>query len=230
MFHKPEFVFVGETGVPRGYGDARKAIEALDRYARVHRFYMQDRGEKERLTAIDTYIVEQEGELHHFEYIPDSGPRLGAVVHNKYGHPLEYFANYHFESQKSSREYVRKAIMAWELREGPRVGDAIIQPKSSSTLREDLRDQDERMTRFTQNVGDGMQTGGGSGSYHMSPEGFVSYSGGLDRPIPFTRIEDTGHRRWGQFWFFLDGWAGAHRGVYFVAPIRVYKELPIHQE
>lgn len=95
--------------------------------------------------------------------------------------------------------------------EGARVGDYI-------------KIEDNFYTRITHICIDGTaQTGGSSGgSYYLSKSG-ASYSGGLDSGINTQHIELTEETKTGNVWFFSGDISGAHRGVTFSVPMRVYK-------
>jgi hypothetical protein len=148
-----------------------------------------------------------------FEYVrPDCSPLFAAIFDNRAdGQSLDNYRNRHLWGRANSESYVQKAESAWKERTGPRVGDYVRHP-------------DGKLTRFTYDWGDGLQAGGGRGSYHLTRCGFASYSGGLSAGIPRDRLTRTGETMPGEFWFFLDGWTGAHRGVSISIPCRVYQE------
>lgn len=111
-------------------------------------------------------------------------------------------------------EIARGRLSTWNERQGPRVGDWV-----------DMLDGTQR--RFTHNWGDGLQTtcgNGDSGSFYFA-KGCMSYSGGLDPSIPNGQLVDTGETRLGCAWFFHHDHSGAHRGVYFKAPCRVFRQV-----
>jgi len=86
-----------------------------------------------------------------------------------------------------------------------------------------IRGYDGKMTRFTHAWNDGIQTGGGMGSFYLCSNGHASYSGGLDSSVPYDLIELTGEYKDGQFWIFHKEYSGAHRGVYYNHPCRVWR-------
>lgn len=79
------------------------------------------------------------------------------------------------------------------------------------------------MERVTHVWDDSVQGGGGQASYYMSKTGSGSYSGGLNRGVTKDKLESTNEFKDAMFWMFSDDWAGAHRGVDFVCPVRVWK-------
>jgi len=86
-----------------------------------------------------------------------------------------------------------------------------------------IKGYDGKMTRFTHAWGDGIQTGGGMGSFYLCSNGYASYSGGLDSSVPYDLIELTDDYKDGQFWIFHKEWSGAGRGVYYNHPCRVWR-------
>lgn len=99
--------------------------------------------------------------------------------------------------------------------EGPRVGDFLSSP--------------EGFLRFTHDWGDAIQTTvrpphpcSGDGSFYLG-EGFASFSGSLDPSIDKTKLQDTGEKQHGSFWFFHHDFWGAGRGVTFRIPCRVFR-------
>jgi len=105
---------------------------------------------------------------------------------------------------------LNESLSEFNKRQGPRVGDYLELPHGL-------------VTRFTHAWDDGIQIGGGSGSYYLGKSGYVSYSGGLDPSIEYTSIEATDKVKDGMVWFFDQGWSGGGRGVYFYIPFRVFK-------
>ena len=99
----------------------------------------------------------------------------------------------------------------WNECRGPRVGDWIRMPGGS-------------MRRFTYAWPDGIQTTweDHDGSFYFGENG-ASYSGSLDRTIPYDKLVQTDERRWGRFWFFHHNWAQAHNGVHFSIACRVFE-------
>lgn len=101
--------------------------------------------------------------------------------------------------------------------------DAFESNPSVPKVGEWIEGYDGKRTRFTHAWDDGIQTGGGMGSFYLNVGGSASYSGGLDSSVPYDLIEVTDERQDGQFWIFNHGHSGAHRGVYYNHPCRVWK-------
>lgn len=101
-------------------------------------------------------------------------------------------------------------------------------PPSIPQVGEWVREVDGRMSRITYiwELDEGaihIQHGGsGSGSYYLLDSGHESYSGGLDPGFPGAELELTDETAPGQVWFFHHDFPGAHRGVYFMMPERVW--------
>jgi len=89
-----------------------------------------------------------------------------------------------------------------------------------------IKGYDGKMTRFTHAWDDGIQTGGGQGSFYLCSNGKASYSGGLDSSVPYDLLEKTEERVKGQFWIFHKECSGAHRGVYYSHPCPVCSHSP----
>jgi hypothetical protein len=120
----------------------------------------------------------------------------------------------HFDEKDA--EIVLASVVIWNERGGPRVGDWCRMP-------------DGEMRRFTYAWDDGMQTTirgstGGHGFYF--DRGYVSFSGSLDRTIPFSQIFPTDEIKPGEAWCFHRGMPRAHSGVYFTVPCRVFEVRP----
>lgn len=99
----------------------------------------------------------------------------------------------------------------------PRVGDFVRFPTGE-------------LERISHRWPDGFQTSPTrSGSYYLCSEGNASYSGGLNPSIPKESLLPIDELMDGQFWFFHHGCAGAHRGVYFSIPCRVYETTAPYQ-
>lgn len=216
MTHFP-FVVVSHSGLPTGYTTLDDALMQFMRNtfgAFLVKTAMEERGQ-----AIRDAVI-QNGGYRHWEH--EGGGfgetrQTGAIFHL---HPHEFvedFRNKHFPPSGDLRggrstDYIVEAEAAWAKREGPRVGDYIIHP-------------DLTRTRFTHDWGDGIQAGGGAGSYCIGREGYLSYSGGLTKAIPKDKIEYAGYEAPAEVWFFRDGFPGAHRGIPATIIARVYKEL-----
>lgn len=112
-------------------------------------------------------------------------------------------------------EIARQRLAEWNERQGPRVGDWV-----------DMLDGTQR--RFTHDWGHGLQTTSGNqpgdASFYFYGH-CMSFSGSLDRTIPRNRLQDTGDFREGRAWFFHHNQAGAHRGVHFSVPCRVFRQI-----
>lgn len=65
-------------------------------------------------------------------------------------------------------------------------------------------------------------TYGMGGSFYLF-DGFGSFSGALDAPVNM-RLEHTGYML-AHFWMFYGNSSGAHRGVWFTIPARVWTEV-----
>lgn len=193
------YVYVNGNGLASGFDDPTSAVEWF-----IKRNFAYNR---EPVAAVERLV--SDGILRLDEDRPDCSPRHAALIRNDDKLPLEAFVNAHLWTLPRSMEYLRSAMAAWELREGPRVGDYCFEGR--------------KCTRFTHAWDDGLQTGGGNGSFWIGNHGLVSYSGGLDPVVPYDKLEDTCTRRWGEFWFFKDGWSGAHRGISCLMPVRVYR-------
>lgn len=213
----PAFVTVNTAGIPAGHDTAAAAIDAHLRDIGGDWNLFGDR--RPQVVA----DLDRDGESIFWMHRDGSQPMAAAVFRNDPGRDLpgkigngrpwavRFFQNAHILHRENSRNYLAEAAANWGRRVGPRVGDYV-------------RHLDGSETRFTHDWGDGLQAGGGRGSYHISRGGFASYSGGLSARIPRARLTATGETRPGEFWFFLDGWTGAHRGVYVQLSCRIYKE------
>lgn len=100
-------------------------------------------------------------------------------------------------------------------------------PPSIPQVGEWVREVDGSMSRVTYvwELSDGLyvQAGGGElGSFYLLDSGHESYSGGLDPGFPGERLTLTDETAPGQVWFFHHDFPGAHRGVYFMMPERVW--------
>jgi hypothetical protein len=59
-------------------------------------------------------------------------------------------------------------------------------------------------------------------SFYLSDGGSVSFSGGLDLPVPKAKFTPTDERREGRVWFFSQNQASAHNGYHTEAAFRVW--------
>lgn len=107
-------------------------------------------------------------------------------------------------------------IESWEARPGPRVGDFCIWPGGWV----------ERFSYHwdTDSEKGSLQTARG-GSFHISRDGYASFSGGLEPPVMIKRLRELPEKRPGAFWFFSHEIMGAGRGIDVFMPCRVFKVL-----
>ena len=79
-----------------------------------------------------------------------------------------------------------------------------------------------RMERISHDWGDAVQTSV-DGSWYLGDGGYVSFSGGLNPPIPKAELADTGETEPGSFWIFHhDEWR-ANNAHQFKAPCRIWR-------
>lgn len=150
------------------------------------------------------------GESYTYNFYQDGMALQVAAAHLDTQDDIETYYNTHLDNRKASRDYIQSARAGWQARDGaPRVGDI-------------CRKLNGKTSRFTYDWGDGLQDGGGSGSYHVSKSGLVSYSGGLSDTVMLGDIQETNEMSWENFWFFLDGFAGANRAIGIVLPVRIW--------
>lgn len=104
--------------------------------------------------------------------------------------------------------------------------DAIDRPRRGDYVRFPTGE----VERFSNEFGTALQTSPiWAGSFHLHAGGVSSFSGSLNPPIPADSLTLTTERMDGKFWFFHHGETGAHRGVYFAMPCRVYETTaPYH--
>lgn len=217
MTHFP-FVVVSHSGLPTGFTTLDDALTQFMR--NTFGTFLVKSAMEERGPAIREAVIKDGGYRHWQHESCNMGEtrQCGAIFHT---HPHEFpedFRNRHFPPSGTplggrSTDYIVEAEAAWAKREGPRVGDYILHP-------------DLTRTRFTHDWGDGIQAGGGNGSYCIGKQGYLSYSGGLSKAIPKDKIEYAGYEAFAEVWFFRDGHVGAHRGIPATITARVYKELP----
>lgn len=74
---------------------------------------------------------------------------------------------------------------------------------------------------FTDDDEISLQLSSGGGRYYLGAWGGCSYSGSLDPLIKVCPTLEPVHIL-APAWLFLDGYAGAHRGVDFLAPFKVW--------
>lgn len=115
---------------------------------------------------------------------------------------------------RKDHEILVSSVVELHKREGIRVGDFI-------------RYADGAMRRVAHIWDDGagnaleiQPTDGGS--FHLSPSGSVSFSGGLHRSIPAESLTDSGQHAHGAVWFFHHDIWGKDRGVNAGVTFRIY--------
>lgn len=107
----------------------------------------------------------------------------------------------------------QKNLVAFDDRQGPRVGDFIIFADGVTRRISHKWDfQGERETDY--------QTSDG-GSWYFG-EGYCEFSGGLYGPVPESTLTPTEEKRDGAVWFFHHNFAQADNGVHTTIPFRVY--------
>lgn len=84
------------------------------------------------------------------------------------------------------------------------------------------------MTRIAR-VDDSMAQLGQGKPYIYLDDGFASYSGTLDYPIPVTNLSDSGHSEKALFWTFKDG-ARANNGIDLELVVKVWTVKPEIQD
>jgi len=119
-----------------------------------------------------------------------------------------------YELDEKDKAILAERIKVWESRtDGPRVGDYVITSKG--------------LLRLTHDWGDMIQTTVKGYSYdvsfHLSRDGYMSFSGSLDPGVPKDRLILTDEVREGTCWFFSYDYAEAHNGVRVTVPCRVYR-------
>ena len=118
-------------------------------------------------------------------------------------------------------DYLRQCVEAREKLEGPRIGDFIFLKNGNTE-------------RFSHDWGDSLQTSS-SGSFCLSSDGRVSFSGGLNPSINKGKIRETSVNHYndhtgfsgmtGKFWVYYNGRLCANCAVHVNLDCRVYKEL-----
>lgn len=86
-----------------------------------------------------------------------------------------------------------------------------------------LRMPDGSMSRVTYCYDDGVQDGGGSGSFFLFPSGQASYSGGLNGCKSFDKINPTNETKPALFWTWSRGCSGANRSFHFYADVKIWQ-------
>lgn len=86
--------------------------------------------------------------------------------------------------------------------------------------------KDGSLSRITYVWPDHCQTGGSrDGAFFLFPDGYCSYSGGLDSGIKTKKLKITDEKITGRIWFFNQGIAGYNRGIDFYTEFPVYEEI-----
>ncbi len=88
-----------------------------------------------------------------------------------------------------------------------------------------IRLHDGRLARISHCWDDTVQTTK-DGSYYMGRSGHCEYSGGLYPGVARDALVATDETQTGMVWFFHHDSAGAHLGVYFYVPMRVWTLKP----
>ena len=119
------------------------------------------------------------------------------------------------EFDEQDQVILDERIVEWNKVEGPRAGDYVIMP-------------DGEYRRFTYDWRDNLQTTVSRVKDHYQASFYffgsgMSFSGSLDRAIFKDMLELTPEVKDGAAWFFHHGESGAHRGVHFNVPCRVYR-------
>lgn len=129
-----------------------------------------------------------------------------AMYERVYGKP--------YEIDETDKAKLADRAKARESLTGPLVGDYVVMP--DGTLR-----------RFTHDWGDEIQTTVKGfqydASFHIGRDGYMSFSGSLDRGVPKDRLTLTGEVKDGSCWFFSHDYAEGGNGVRVTLPCRVYK-------
>lgn len=122
-----------------------------------------------------------------------------------------------FRFDERDKEILDARQKEWDAIPGPRVGDFVQMPEG------DYR-------RFAHDWGDGLQTTVKRTADHFHTSfyfggTYMEFSGSLDPQIPKDRLQDTGLSMSGAAWFFHHGYIGAHRGVHFMVPCRIFRVM-----
>jgi len=112
------------------------------------------------------------------------------------------------EPDERDHQNAKERFALWDNDPAPRVGDYVITPGGS-------------YDRIAYIWPGSLQTSNG-GSFHISKDGHVSMSGGLDPGFPREQFHLTDEKKPGYFWFFHHDDACANGGVGVEAFCRVY--------
>jgi hypothetical protein len=115
-------------------------------------------------------------------------------------------------NDQKDNQILRRRFAAWEAIKGPRMGDYVIYPDGHSE-------------RISYDWGSKVQTSDAKfgSSFYLEECGYVSFSGGLNPPVPKNKLRETGRTLDGAFWFFHQDWWQADNGVGFELPCRVFE-------
>jgi hypothetical protein len=88
-----------------------------------------------------------------------------------------------------------------------------------------ILNHDGSYDRFTHDWGEkhGIQTGGIGGSFYLSSNGWMEYSGGLNSSEPYSSFELLEERKDAFVWSFDRDQGRAHNGIYYHIPARVWR-------
>jgi hypothetical protein len=98
--------------------------------------------------------------------------------------------------------------------QGMRIGDFVI-----------LKDGDVRRVTFDWGPDVQLTVNGEGGSFYLTANGVMDYSGGLSLPFKKTRFAMKTELREGACWFFHHDRPRAHNGVAASVPCRVFEEV-----
>ena len=132
---------------------------------------------------------------------------LNQLNQNYFGYP----ANVQSEKIAKDFELLKEFTKAYHSRYGnePSLGDCLLLP-------------DRQIVYFCHVHDDSVQTCGG-GSFHLSPNGCISYSGGLDSGISIREIELTKEKQVLTVWFSHRGYLCAGCSIYANIECRVWR-------
>lgn len=117
--------------------------------------------------------------------------------------------NYEFDSQ--DQEILNGRMANRDQIEGPRLGDYVLFPSG-------------QLERISNKMDGCLQTSPvKSGSFYLFGCGEAQFGGSLNPSIPTDSLALTEEVRSGTFWFFHHDEVGAHRGVTFEIPCRIYE-------
>lgn len=121
---------------------------------------------------------------------------------------IEVYKNHIIVPDKRDEELAKKYLAKWDKTKGPRVGDYIIMPSG-------------KYERFSYIWEDGIQTSPG-GQFSLE-NGFMGFSGSLNRAVPKKLIAKTNQTKAGNCWMAHHGNLCAACDVGVKARCRVYR-------